>query len=126
LMVDVDHFKRVNDTHGHVIGDRVLHEIANRISGMTRNYDSAGRYGGEEFVVILPGCSIVDGMQRAEQFRSVIAETPICTDAGSLYITCSFGVASPACVTNIEALIHQADQALYLAKSAGRNCIYAN
>lgn len=126
LMVDVDHFKHVNDTYGHVIGDRVLQEIANRISGMTRNYDSAGRYGGEEFVVILPGCSIVDGMQRAEQFRSVIAEAPICTGAGSLYITCSFGVASPACVTNIEALIHQADQALYLAKSAGRNCIYAN
>ncbi|ADW70811.1 diguanylate cyclase [Granulicella tundricola] len=124
LMVDVDHFKRVNDTLGHVAGDCVLEEVAARINGLIRPYDSAGRYGGEEFLVVLPGCTLADGLQRAEEFRYAIANEPTCVDAGSIDVTCSFGVAAES-GTSAEHLIISADQALYAAKHAGRNRIQA-
>ena len=124
LMADVDHFKQVNDSHGHLTGDNVLQEVATRISHLTRAYDFAGRYGGEEFVIVLPGCSLTDGLKRAEEFRAAIADLPIVTASGSLHVTCSFGVA--VCLNNVPAeyLIHKADEALYSAKRAGRNCVH--
>src|SRR5262249_44020973 len=77
LMADVDHFKTINDTHGHLVGDEVLHEFARRIVGRIRPYDFAGRYGGEEFVIVLPGCSMAHAQRRAEEIRESIAQNPI-------------------------------------------------
>ena len=124
LMADVDHFKLVNDNHGHLTGDTVLQTVANRIGELTRGYDFAGRYGGEEFVIVLPGCSLGDGLKRAEEFRAAIADAPIQTASGPLHITCSFGVA--IYINNIpaEELIHKADEALYSAKRSGRNRVH--
>jgi diguanylate cyclase (GGDEF)-like protein len=125
VMVDVDHFKLVNDTHGHLTGDSVLQEVAKRIGELTRSYDFAGRYGGEEFVIVLPGCSLSDALSRAEEFRAAVADASIPVASGSLQITCSFGVA--VCFHNVHAeqLIHKADEALYSAKRAGRNCVHS-
>ena len=124
LMVDVDHFKRVNDTCGHVVGDRVLEEVSARVMSLIRSYDSAGRYGGEEFLIVLPGCSLADGERRAEEFRSVIAGTRTCVGDMSLEVTCSFGIASGIQVS-ASRLILDADQALYRAKQAGRNRVHS-
>lgn len=125
LMADLDHFKLVNDTYGHLTGDAVLQEIARRIQELIRSYDSAGRYGGEEFVIVLPGCCAEDGMRRAEEFRRAIADRPISTVSGALHITCSFGVALHDQHFSAEELIDRADEALYSAKRLGRNCVHA-
>jgi diguanylate cyclase (GGDEF)-like protein len=124
LMVDVDHFKVINDTYGHLVGDTVLQGVATRIVDLTRATDFAGRYGGEEFVIVLPGCSLTDGMKRAEEFRYGIADMTLRTSSGPLRVTCSFGVAASSNTLPVEALIHQADEALYSAKRSGRNCIH--
>ena len=142
LMADIDHFKNINDTLGHQAGDRVLMEVAQRIVQMTRSSDFAGRYGGEEFLIILPGCSLADGLVRAEEFRQAIYGTPISvstdlmrtvaggnglevTEAtGLLRVSCSFGIAAGTAQPVSELLIHEADQALYSAKRAGRNRVY--
>ncbi|WP_263384208.1 ligand-binding sensor domain-containing diguanylate cyclase [Granulicella arctica] len=123
LMADVDHFKVVNDLNGHMDGDSVLQEVARRITQLTRTYDAAGRYGGEEFLIILPGCSLEDGYMRAEEFRAAIANTPFVTETASLQITCSFGVAASRDLSRVERLVRDADNALYKAKRAGRNCV---
>jgi len=125
VMIDLDHFKLVNDTYGHLTGDAVLQESAMRIAELMRPYDSAGRYGGEEFLIVLPGCSPSNGVRRAEDFRRAIAETPVLTASGPLTVTCSLGVASHDGVMAAEDLIHQADEALYCAKRLGRNCVRA-
>jgi len=121
LMADVDHFKSVNDTHGHLVGDEVLSEVARMILARIRSYDFVGRYGGEEFLIVLPGCSIANSQRRAEDFRRAIAENPISTAAGNLNVTCSIGVASDHGDLPAEELIRLADEALYRAKRAGRN-----
>ncbi|MFP5226221.1 MAG: diguanylate cyclase [Acidobacteriota bacterium] len=123
LMIDLDHFKSINDTWGHLTGDEVLRETAARLVEAMRPYDFAGRYGGEEFLVVLPSCSPENGLQRAEQFRRAIAETPFVTGTGSLAVTCSLGVAVYDDVMPTEDLIHLADEALYRAKRLGRNCV---
>jgi diguanylate cyclase (GGDEF)-like protein len=123
LMADVDHFKVVNDTHGHLVGDEVLSEVARMIMARIRSYDFVGRYGGEEFLIVLPGCSIDNSQRRAEDFRRAIAESPIPTAAGPLHVTCSIGVASDHGELPSEELIRRADEALYRAKRAGRNCV---
>ena len=123
IIGDVDHFKRVNDRYGHLAGDGVLREIADTISSSVRPYDFAGRYGGEEFIVVLPGCDKEDARQTAERLRSKIAENPIVTSEGVFSVTMSFGVATSdaADATDMDSLIRCADQALYTAKNAGRN-----
>jgi diguanylate cyclase (GGDEF)-like protein len=125
VMIDLDHFKNVNDTYGHLTGDAVLQEASRRIAELMRPYDFAGRYGGEEFLIVLPGCSAMNGVQRAEDFRRAIAETPVATACGPLTVTCSLGVASHDGIMPAEDLIHQADEALYRAKRLGRNCVRA-
>jgi diguanylate cyclase (GGDEF)-like protein len=125
LMADLDHFKLVNDTQGHFTGDQVLVEVAARFARLTRLYDFAGRYGGEEFVIVLAGCSVADGLKRAEDFRCAIAGTPILTGSGPVEVTCSFGVAEDCGNSSAEELINKADEALYCAKRAGRNCVHA-
>ena len=125
LMADLDHFKLINDTQGHFTGDQVLVEVAARFVKLTRPYDFAGRYGGEEFVVVLPNCSLADGLKRAEDFRRAIAGNPILTNSGSVAVTCSFGVAENSGNSSAEEMINKADEALYCAKRSGRNCIHA-
>src|ERR1700722_12084174 len=123
LLGDLDHFKRINDTYGHPAGDEVLLEVARRLTTTVRNYDSLGRIGGEEFLIVLPGCAAPDAMARAEQLREAIAALPISTAQGSLSVTVSVGVivAQGAGLTTSKDVLREADIALYAAKAAGRN-----
>jgi diguanylate cyclase (GGDEF)-like protein len=123
LMADLDHFKQINDNYGHLTGDNVLQQVAKCIGELSRSYDFAGRYGGEEFVIVLPGCSLADGLIRAEEFRAAIAGLAIPTPEGPLQVTSSFGVAVYFDNIPAEQLIHKADEALYCAKRSGRNCV---
>jgi diguanylate cyclase (GGDEF)-like protein len=117
LVLDVDHFKQVNDTYGHQTGDAVLREVADALVANTKNYDVAARYGGDEFVVLLPGCSRVDAMRVAERVRNSIARS---IDEAS--VTISAGVATvPDNATDGERLMTAADAALYEAKRTGRD-----
>ncbi|MGA3093479.1 MAG: two-component regulator propeller domain-containing protein [Terriglobales bacterium] len=122
LMLDVDHFKRINDTYGHPSGDVVLSEIARRIGQVLRSYDFVGRYGGEEFMVVLPGCDQSEAWQCAERVRLAIAEQPVSALATEIVVTISIGAAIslPATRSAME-ILTAADTALYQAKSQGRN-----
>jgi two-component system cell cycle response regulator len=125
IMADVDYFKRINDTHGHMIGDAVLREVTRRLAAGVRNYDAVGRYGGEEFLIILPGCSAPDLVVSAERLRHSIADHPIETSAGQLPVTLSLGLASAERgeqeTLDCETFLRAADEALYAAKAGGRN-----
>lgn len=125
LLGDVDHFKRVNDTLGHVIGDEVLMEIANRLLSAVRSYDFVGRYGGEEFLVVLNSCDPAFAPGRAEAIRKSISNRAVLTAKGPLTLTMSFGVLLSAewGMRSVEELMHEADTALYEAKAAGRDCL---
>jgi diguanylate cyclase (GGDEF)-like protein len=123
IMVDLDHFKQVNDTYGHLAGDAVLREAARRMRIHVRSYDHVGRYGGEEFLIVLPGTSEVNAAQLAERLRDAIAREPV-TLAGDLRVavTASFGVsATDLAAEDQETMIRLADEALYRAKENGRN-----
>ncbi|HEV2279798.1 MAG TPA: GGDEF domain-containing protein [Acidobacteriaceae bacterium] len=122
LLLDIDHFKQVNDTHGHLSGDAVLREIGRRLVHATRPYDTAGRYGGEEFLVILPGCGLEETEHSAERIRSAVASAPFRAGDTEFFLTVSIG-ATVACERpgSEQALLHEADVALYQAKSEGRN-----
>ena len=123
LMVDLDHFKLVNDTHGHLAGDAVLRETARRMKASVRPYDSVGRYGGEEFLMVLPGCDMAAAQDQAERFREALAGEPIAIDGQSVRVTCSIGVSgcSGPLVSSADTLVRDADRALYQAKDRGRN-----
>jgi diguanylate cyclase (GGDEF)-like protein len=122
LMLDVDHFKRVNDTHGHLAGDAVLREIAQRVAQSTRAYDVIGRYGGEEFLVLLPTCDVAQTEASAERIRAAIAAQPFAAGGAQIPLTVSIGATvAPACGHSESEILSVADLALYDAKSAGRN-----
>ncbi len=122
IMVDVDNFKKINDHYGHPIGDLVLQEIARRLGSCIRALDEMGRYGGEEFLIVLPGCDRYAARSRAEQFRKTIEGEPILLADGELHVTCSFGVNwTKEGNYDRDELIREADAALYRAKQAGRN-----
>ncbi len=123
LLCDIDHFKSVNDTHGHAAGDEVLQEAARRFVDSVRDYDVVGRYGGEEFLIFLPGCPSRKTADRAEQIRLAFSSPPFHTKAGPLNITLSIGAVAAADwkSASAEELIRIADAALYRAKNAGRN-----
>ncbi len=125
LLGDVDHFKSVNDTHGHLVGDEVLQEIARRLLLSIRSYDFVGRYGGEEFLLVLNNCKPQFAEVRAEDIRKIVSNRPIQTLAGPLNITMSFGLLLSDVwgVRPVEELLHEVDAALYAAKAAGRNCV---
>ena len=123
LIGDLDHFKAVNDTHGHLAGDSVLQEVTRRIQAAIRLYDAVGRYGGEEFLILLPGCDAAATMDKAEQLRNAIVQRPIETPAGLLRVTISLGAVSTANwpLDTASQILHMADAALYHAKQEGRN-----
>lgn len=125
LLADVDHFKQVNDTLGHATGDEVLVEIANRLAASVRPYDFVGRYGGEEFLVVLSNCNPSYAPARAEEIRGSISNRSVETSKGPLAITISLGVLMTGewGPRPLEELLHAADTALYEAKEAGRNCL---
>jgi two-component system, cell cycle response regulator len=127
IMLDLDHFKAVNDTHGHLTGDEVLRETANRLRSAVRPYDSVGRYGGEEFLVIMPGCGGPDIENQAERLRRALSLTPMTIGDVTLNVTASFGAtfALPAFQATQEGLVRTADDAMYKAKRTGRNRVYA-
>lgn len=125
VMADVDHFKQVNDRYGHPVGDRALAAVAGALHAGLRRYDLLGRYGGEEFLAILPGCAAVEMAKVAERMRKAVAEREVEVDGGQIRLTCSFGVASagPDDLPHIANLIQIADDRLYRAKARGRNCV---
>jgi two-component system cell cycle response regulator len=125
LMCDLDHFKSVNDTYGHLAGDDVLKETAKRLLGSVRSYDFVGRYGGEEFLVVLNNCNPAFGLVRAEEIRKAIAQRPVPSSSGPVPITMSLGLllSQEWGHRPVEELLHEADTALYAAKAAGRNCV---
>jgi two-component system cell cycle response regulator len=128
LILDIDYFKAVNDGHGHDIGDEVLKEFANRIAANVRGIDLACRYGGEEFVVVMPETDVSLAFTIAERLRKSIETNPvpISRAPGKLNITISIGIAgSEGAADTAEALLHRADQALYSAKRTGRNRVVA-
>lgn len=123
ILLDLDHFKQVNDNHGHFAGDAVLREAAWRLRNSIRSYDSIGRYGGEEFLILLPGCDDHSTYLQAERLRTNLAQETIPVGDANLIVTGSFGCTSavPGRQTTAEALIRRSDEALYLAKRLGRN-----
>ncbi len=125
LLADVDHFKQINDSLGHAAGDEVLKQLAHRLRSELRPYDLAGRYGGEEFLLVLPTCDLRPACNRAEQIRVSVSKDPVRTTFGSIPITISVGLAIGRPGTDVESeeLLQEADRALYLAKQKGRNCV---
>ncbi len=123
VMADVDHFKDVNDTYGHAAGDAVLQEFARRVGGFVRKYDSVGRYGGEEFIILLPGLPAEAASRVVERFREKICETPIISETREIAVTASFGVAwfKPESLSDAKHAVNEADILLYAAKNGGRN-----
>lgn len=122
LMVDIDHFKQVNDTLGHAAGDDVLHNIAQTLQQEIRSSDLLARYGGEEFAVLLHNTTLPDAAQIAERLRHRVAQTPIATAQGARQVTVSIGIAElEADTLSAMALLEDADMALYRAKNGGRN-----
>jgi two-component system cell cycle response regulator len=129
VIMDIDHFKQVNDSYGHDIGDEVLKEFAGRIAANVRGIDLACRYGGEEFVVVMPDTDVAAAYAIAERLRQSIETNPvrISRTPGQLHVTISIGIARMEGASDTaDALLHRADKALYRAKRSGRNRVVAD
>lgn len=123
LMADLDHFKQINDTHGHLAGDAVLREAGRRIRSGLRAYDAGGRYGGEEFLLVLPGCGLEQTAEIGERLRRRLGEQPLAVPQGLIAVTISLGATATGTGRgdDAESLLQAADVALYRAKKGGRN-----
>jgi len=121
IMADVDHFKKINDSRGHSAGDVVLRIIASAMAAVVRPYDSVGRYGGEEFVIVAPGCGMAETCELAERVRVHVAACNIVVGGSTVQASLSLGVATGQSASDAEKLLQAADAALYKAKNAGRN-----
>jgi two-component system, cell cycle response regulator len=123
VLIDLDHFKKINDTHGHLAGDAALKEVSRRMVACVRPYDTVGRYGGEEFVIVAPSCERSGAVMLAERILTSLRSLPIETDRGPLSVTVSCGVAVSSAAKPIEPqeLLRMADEALYRAKEHGRD-----
>jgi diguanylate cyclase (GGDEF)-like protein len=124
MMCDIDHFKSVNDSYGHAADDDVLREVSRRLRTSVRSYDMVGRYGGEEFLVVLTKCDPASAVHRAENLRQSIFPQPIHLASSQLTVRISLGLALSTDFprSDVEELLRYADMALYAAKAAGRNC----
>jgi two-component system cell cycle response regulator len=124
ILLDIDHFKKINDSHGHFAGDAVLREAAARLRGNMRTYDQVGRYGGEEFLVVLPNCDLEQATNQAERMRQRLHGTTMIVDGVEMRVSASFGVTvSNGSERTPDDLVRIADEALYRAKANGRNCV---
>ena len=123
LMVDLDHFKRINDSHGHPAGDRVLEEVGGWLKEGLRETDFVARYGGDEFTILLPATELTQGIELAERVRSLTGESAhrVAVRGAMVSVALSVGVAAPSEDDTPESLLERADRALYAAKNAGRN-----
>jgi diguanylate cyclase (GGDEF)-like protein len=125
IMIDIDGFKKINDTYGHLSGDAVLQEISLRLRKNVRSYDEIGRYGGDELLIILPNCDAAKAKNIAERLRLSISSRKVKIESGQIKVTASLGGASSESLTELtsEKLISTSDEALLKAKSKGRNCV---
>jgi len=125
MMCDIDHFKSVNDSFGHAAGDDVLRQVSHRLRTSVRSYDMVGRYGGEEFLVVLNKCDPSSAVYRAENLRQTICSRPIQMASSQINVSISLGLALSTDFprSDVEELLRHADRALYAAKAAGRNCV---
>jgi diguanylate cyclase (GGDEF)-like protein len=124
MLIDIDHFKSVNDRYGHQAGDAVLSNVGRVLTGTLREVDFAARYGGEEFAVLMPETELARGAEIAERIRTRLADTVTDTPSARIAATASVGVSScPQCASDSEGLVRTADAALYRSKQAGRNRI---
>jgi two-component system cell cycle response regulator len=124
LMLDVDHFKAINDQHGHAMGDCVLAKLGRLLTSEIRQVDAAGRWGGEEFVVVLSGANEAGAKIAAERLRSAVQQLELSDDRGHLVsVSVSIGVSCLEVKDTVETLINRADRAMYQSKSNGRNCV---
>lgn len=124
LLCDIDHFKQINDVHGHLVGDEILEEVSRRLRDTVRAHDAVGRYGGEEFLIVLSGCEGDDLTNRAEQVRTSISSCPFRPTHGPIFVSLSVGAITIKDWDKslpIEPYLKQADDALYRAKASGRN-----
>ncbi len=125
-LLDIDHFKRINDSYGHDVGDDILKHLAEEIKGQVRTADTLFRWGGEEFVIVMPNCNHVESEIAAERIRSHIERTPFLLGNEKIYITISMGIYSGTESNDPKIPMNIADQCLYKAKSSGRNKFYIN
>ena len=128
LMLDLDHFKRINDTHGHLVGDDVIREFATTVADCLRREDLLVRYGGEEFCILLPGADAATALSLAERIRSTVDNTRMKTRDGLLHVTTSIGICGDeaSAIDSLDSLLSCADRALYRAKAGGRNLVIAS
>jgi diguanylate cyclase (GGDEF)-like protein len=124
-LADIDHFKRVNDAHGHLAGDAILRAVSRRLVEALRPYDAVGRYGGEEFLIVLPGCDVDLAGPLGERLRCAVASKPMEVDGTFLTVSISLGMTAsvPGMAADASTLIRTADAALYRGKEGGRNCV---
>lgn len=122
MMADIDFFKKVNDSHGHLVGDGVLREVAKRLRMALRDLDVIGRYGGEEFLVIFTDTDVDKAYEVAERIRKRISDSPINLQGNAIGVSISLGLCTLRQDDGVNSLIERADQAMYLAKNGGRNC----
>lgn len=123
IMADLDHFKDTNDTHGHLVGDDVLRIAAARMVAAARVADQIGRYGGEEFIFILQDTDVDGALEAAERIRRRVCSDPVCSGDIEVAVSVSLGIACARQRDSVSGLIERADEALYAAKAAGRNCV---
>ncbi len=122
ILLDIDNFKQINDTYGHLVGDKVLEEVVQRVREAARDYDLLGRFGGEEFLLVLPDASFAGAVAAAERVRQAVDARPFASGAPEIRMTVSLGVAtSRPGEENLDEVLHRADAGLYKAKAAGRN-----
>jgi diguanylate cyclase (GGDEF)-like protein len=123
ILIDLDYFKKINDTYGHLIGDEILKNIAKILKYVLRNVDHIGRFGGEEFIVILPNTNLKNAVVTAEKVREAIANFVHNIEEQNIQTTVSIGITSYNLLDDdVNQILERADQALYTAKSSGRNC----